>query len=127
IDKMDRVRESARPAHRYLVTSLRKVGRLSEKEAVAALAAFLRVRLRVAAQMQHVDLQGASVGVRRLIKESEVFINEDPEGGKRGQALVAAAFDLAFQTVRMGRINDPSRRFPGDVQVMDGATVLSAA
>jgi SacI restriction endonuclease len=41
--------------------------------------------------------------------------------------LVAAAFDVVFDEVRMGRVNDPSRRFPGDVQVLGGAQVVLAA
>jgi len=30
--------------------------------------------------------------------------------------MVAAALDLVFDDVRTARVNDPSRRFPGDVQ-----------
>ena len=52
----------------------------------------------------------------QLLEAAVQFTDEDSEGGKRGQALAAAAFDLVFDDVRMGRINDPSRRFPGDVQ-----------
>ena len=61
-----------------------------------------------------------------LIAKTEEFISADPEGGRRGQAFVAAAFDLASASVRTSRVNDPSRRMPGDVQVVSqGAPILA--
>ena len=50
------------------------------------------------------------------------FVTENPEGGRRGQALVAAAVDTVFRGVRTYRINDPSRKHPGDVHVVNGST-----
>ena len=52
-----------------------------------------------------------------MIWTAATFIHADPEGGRRGQALVAAAFDMVFDNVEAGRINDPSRNYPGDVKV----------
>ncbi len=61
-----------------------------------------------------------------LIGKTQDFITANSEGGRRGQAFVAAAFDLASSNVRSSRVNDPSRRMPGDVQLLDrGAPVLA--
>ena len=94
---------------------------------MAALAAFLRIRIAAARAATSLDLRGARLGVTRLLEGAETLIAEDPEGGRRGQALVGAAFDLAFGQVRTGRVNDPSRKHPGDVQAMEGVKVLLAA
>jgi len=57
-----------------------------------------------------------------LLAATEViadFVRENSEGGKVGQAFVAAVLDLLFPqaTVRMGKVNDPSASVPGDVHV----------
>ena len=49
-----------------------------------------------------------------LIAVAEQFVNEDPEGGRRGQSFVAAALDCAFDDVVLQSINHPHS---GDVQV----------
>ena len=126
IDRMERVHTRARESHRYLVTCLRKIERLSQAQAKAALAAFLRDRLEAAEAIQAVELEAVSLGLRELIGQTENFVTNDPEEGKRGQALVAAAFELAFKAVQTRRVYDPSRRFPGDVQALEGAKVVLA-
>lgn len=125
IDEMDRVRDKV--GLDRLLSALREVDGLSSTKAADALAGYVRVRLQEAASKQRVDLRGLRLGVADAVSAAGDFIAADPEGGKRGQALVAAAFDLAFESVRMGRVNDPSRRFPGDVQVLVGAHVVLAA
>jgi hypothetical protein len=125
MDEMDRVRDTA--GLKKLLASLRKVSRMSESDAADALAAYVRVRLQVAAAKQSVSLRGVGVGVRQTMVAAEEFITEDTEGGKRGQAFVAAVLDLVFDDVQTGRVNDPSRRFPGDVRVLEAAQVVLAA
>lgn len=125
MDVMERVRDQA--GLRVLLAALREVAKLSQEEARDALSAFVRVRLEVAAAKQRIDLRGVGLGVEQAIDAIATFITEDAEGGKRGQAVVAAVFDLVFDEVRMGRVNDPSRRFPGDVQAIEGVQVALAA
>lgn len=127
IDEMARVHSGAKEAHDRLVRCLQAVDWLSAPRAQAALAAFLRVRMDVAASAHVLDLRGVRVTVSRTVRAADQFITEEPEEGRRGQALVAAAFDLAFQSVRMGRVHDPSRRFAGDVQALEGAHAILAA
>src|SRR4051812_44248254 len=102
IDEMQRVRD--RLGLTLLLDALREVEKLDAKAAAAALAAFVRVRLEVADAKQRVDIRGLDLGVAQAIQGITDFITENPEGGKRGQALVAAAFDLTFADVRMGRV-----------------------
>jgi hypothetical protein len=125
IDAMDRVRDRAGLGR--LLLALQAVAAMDMRDARSALAAYVRQRLAAAAEKQRVDIRGLDLGIVAAILAIRQFIDEDPEGGRRGQAAVAAVFDLAFQEVRMGRINDPSRRFPGDVQVLDGSQVVLAA
>jgi hypothetical protein len=53
----------------------------------------------------------------RLVEAAEQFVREDSEGGRRVQALVAGFLDAVVgpDGVESGRINDPSRKYPGDV------------
>lgn len=126
IDEIDRISASARPYLPDLVAACRAINSLSAVDARAALAAFLRVRIAAANERQAIDLRGGGLSMTDMLQKTEVFVTNDPEGGRRGQAFVAAAFDLAFAKVRSGRVHDPSRRMPGDVQVLDrGAAVLA--
>ena len=127
IDEIDRVRPAAKPFLPDLVEACKRINKLSAGDAKAALAAFVRVRLEAAAAAKSVDLRGEPLGVAMLVEAVEAFVSENPEGGRRGQALVAGVFDLVFGQVRTGRVNDPSRKYPGDVQALDGAVVLLAA
>jgi hypothetical protein len=51
------------------------------------------------------------------------FVSENSEGGRRAQAVVAGLLDVCFgaDRVESGRINDPSRKYPGDVCIRSAA------
>jgi hypothetical protein len=127
VDEMERVIGRARPALEHLIETLRRIDQMSKEQALWALAAFLRVRMEVVAQAQQLTLERVGSDVDTLIDASTRFLAEDPEAGRRGQAFVAAVFDLVFTEVRMGRIHDPSRKLPGDVQGLQGGRVILAA
>jgi hypothetical protein len=59
-----------------------------------------------------------------VIVTASVFVAENSEAGKVGQAFAAALFDVLFPShqVRMGNNNDPSATIPGDVQVGSDGT-----
>ena len=124
IDRMDRIRD--RVGLRLLLASLRKIDQLSAAEAGEALAAFVHERTAVADLKRRTTLLDVALGVRQVVRAADRFLREEADGGKRGQALVAGVLDLVFPEVRMGRVNDPSRRFPGDVQAMVGVQVVLA-
>jgi len=126
IDEIDRIHASARPYLPDLIAACKAINSLSAAHAHAALAAFLRVRIAAANERQAIDLRGSGLSMTDMLQKTEVFVTDDPEGGRRGQAFVAAAFDLAFAKVRSGRVHDPSRRMPGDVQVLDGSVAVLA-
>jgi hypothetical protein len=109
------VRPYVRPHLDYLCESLAAMKPLDEERAVAALAAFLRVRLKEGPQRAAPLVIERAVGVPGLAESISRFISSDPENGKRGQALVAACLDLIFEDVQTTRVYDPSRRWPGDV------------
>jgi hypothetical protein len=55
----------------------------------------------------------------QLTTAVKALVLEDSEGGKRAQAAVAGLMDVFAgpERVKSGRINDPSRKYPGDVCV----------
>lgn len=100
---------------RELVDTLQST---TPQEARAALRAFLVVRSRY--QPRYTDRADvASMAPDDLWAAIQTLVAENAEGGRRAQAVVAGLMD-AFagpDRVESGRINDPSRRHPGDVCV----------
>ena len=98
------------------------VGELQElqtvDEARQALRAFIVVRgayiprYAAAADEQTITPEQLKTAVRRLVSDQS-------EGGRRAQAVAAGLFDVfaGSDRVESGRINDPSRKSPGDVNV----------
>lgn len=126
IDRMDHIRADAKPWVPVLIGACEAINKLGATEAQSALAAFLRVRMEASRARHAVDLRGSALSMVDLLAQTEEFIGASPEGGRRGQAFVAAAFDLVSLNVRSIRVNDPSRRMPGDVQVLKhGSPVLA--
>jgi hypothetical protein len=117
IDKSMRIAPKCRSAFAYLFMCFNQVDQLSQHDAFEALAAFLRQRLVVESEYEALQLGSQSLPLPRLVAEADAFVRRGVEGGKRGQALVVAAFDLVFSDVVSGAINDPSRHWPGDIQV----------
>jgi len=126
LDEMERVKANARPFLDLLIVWLRQLDELDSTAALQALGAFLSVRVQAATGARELRLEEVRLDLNELITGTAAFLVEDPEGGRRGQAFVAAALDLAFDDVRTGRINDPSRRAPGDVHVLRAAQVIVA-
>jgi hypothetical protein len=64
-----------------------------------------------------------------LVRVTAAFTLADPEEGRRGQALLAAAMAIAHgpEVVTTAAVNDPSRRIPGDVVVWDRPSADGAA
>lgn len=91
----------------------------SEGSAKAALRAFLFVRrVRRSATPAISDLTGLTP--QALLEAIEGFVGGTSSGGRRAQAVVAGLISVVYGATRVecGRINDPSRRQPGDVAVV---------
>lgn len=113
------VHAGGRAAFDYMVSLVGELHAMkSEHEALAPLRAFIAVRRkyqpRYATDTGDVKVtpQSLAVCIARLVSDKS-------EGGARAQAVVAGLFDVAVgaERVESGRINDPSRNYPGDVCV----------
>ena len=113
-----------------LLSAFERVNELSSDDALNALATFIRIGFDRAQAETHASLEDVALGLLANISAAETLLAEDAEGGKRAQALTAAAFDVVYgaDRVRSLLVNDPSRHFPGDVQVLDpvGRAIVSA-
>jgi len=109
---LDRIREDHKPFFQLILTWLVDVNRMSQKQAVEALAAYIRVRRRVApgAAVQQIPAAMPNVpSLFDLVKVLDGFLGANAEGGASGMALVAAAFRATgFEAVLPSR-NDPRR------------------
>jgi hypothetical protein len=127
VDGLANVRRDALPYHRDMVRYLRELNQMGADAALAALAAFLRLRIQFAAEERQ---RAGRLSVARgggladVIDVLRRFLEEDPEDGRRGQALVAALLDLIYPEVTLASINDPTGL---DVAVRrDRRTVIGA-
>lgn len=126
IDEFTKISGKARPSYEAFLDSLRDLSKLDRREASRALAAFLRVRMAAQEAERSVARDARAiegqVGPHELVGMVDRFVREDPEGGRRAQALVAAALDCAFEEVELQSVNSP---YPGDVRISsDGKLVV---
>jgi hypothetical protein len=91
-----------------------------EATARAALRAFIAVRRRYGTRYSAKVDPTLDVTVDDLIARIGAFIAADSDGGRRAQAVVAGLMDILAgpDRVQTRRINDPSRKVPGDVAVV---------
>lgn len=122
----DRVRRdlAVRPGElqhlNYLVDCLEEIAGTDANTALLALASFVRVRRKKGeAAKVTVRVGGHALDLAALTKVLTDFLNKYTEGGRTGQAFVAACLDMVFDSVETSRVNDPGRRGPGDVRVLD--------
>jgi hypothetical protein len=116
-----------RPEYDRFVTGLSRIGSADSREAVAALAAFLRVAIDMAKDLADYVVADGALTIPRVVAAVESFLGEGPDRPRRSQALVAAAFDVTHHDVRSRKINDPSRDYPGDVQAFEDDQPILAA
>lgn len=110
------VKSNAKESLSDLVGALERLRELKEDDLLPALAAFIAVRrAAVRKPPRRIKVVTSAWSIHEFIEAASTFVTSWPEDGKRGQALVAAALDLAFFRVRLGHVNDPGRSIPGDV------------
>jgi hypothetical protein len=113
------VHSGGRVAFDYMVSLVQELQELpNEAAARVALRAFLTVRRRY--QPRYIDEADETVITPdHLLRSIISFVGSDSEGGRRAQAVVAGMVDVFAgpERVESGRINDPSRKYPGDVCV----------
>lgn len=117
-DLIPESKPTARSELEFLIQCLEAADYLEGESALYALAAFLRVRIEDGNKATVLTLAGSILTLPILSGLTRDFINKNREGGRRGQALVAACLDLVHPgMVRADAINDPSRKIPGDVAI----------
>lgn len=106
-----------------LIYIIDKAQKLTEDEALIALSVFLKIALDSRSSLEGTLLfEGAGEitnisSIASLLNTVEGFLKENPEEGRRGQAFVAAAFDMVYSVVETSKVNDPSHKYPGDIRV----------
>lgn len=113
------VHERSRPAFEFTLSMIDDLQQLTTTdEARVALVAFVAVRREHRPEFAdwkrryEIDSEGLARAIHALVRD-------DSEHGRRAQAVVAGLMDAfaGSSRVESGRINDPSRRHPGDVCV----------
>lgn len=113
------VHAGGRAAFNYMVELVRELQECPDEDAARqALRAFIAVRRRF--QPRYIDHDGdGQIASEQLTAAIVAFVQQDSEHGRRAQAVVAGLMDAfaGSDRVESGRINDPSRKYPGDVCV----------
>lgn len=117
IDRFTKIAPATRQLYETFVRWLDDLNGYDQAKAHDALVAFLRVRGDVqrrkdAASASRPQL-GAAASLEDLLEVLHLFVTEDPEGGSRGQAIVAAVLACAFDDVEVVPSNHPA---PFDVK-----------
>jgi len=111
------VHSKGRAAFYKIIELLNELGHVSTTDkARAALAAFIAERRRY--QPRYTDPEGELILTPSALPTAiATLVQNDSESGRRAQAVVAGLMDAFAGPARVesGRINDPSRRYPGDV------------
>lgn len=113
------VHSGGRAAFTFMVELVQELQELQDEAAARkALQAFVAVRRRYQPRYTAKG-EGTTITPEQLVSAVRAFVRQDSEGGRRAQAVVAGLFDVFAGTERVesGRINDPSRKYPGDVCV----------
>ena len=113
------VHAGGRAAFDYMVELVRELQELgTEAEAREALRAFIAVRSTYVPRYAEAA-EGPAITPEALTAAVRALVMEQSEGGRRAQAVAAGFFDVFAgpDRVESGRINDPSRKYPGDVNV----------
>jgi hypothetical protein len=119
------VHDSARPALNLVCDLLDELKNVNDQQQLlSALAAFVKVRREYLLAAKPYVAPSDMLEAEEFATQVDVFVRANSEGGKRAQAVAAGLMDVIedFRCVETGRINDPSRHFPGDVAVISQAT-----
>ncbi len=116
----EKLRGDAEVPFKIMLEGIQLLEAGDERDARAALRAFIRGRARTPPPTLDGDAM-IRVTPSELAAIVAEFTGEDSEGGKRAQAVAAGFLDQLYgpERVLVDRINDPDRRFPGDVGVLD--------
>ena len=108
----------AQVAFEYMLGLVQRLTAGTSQQAKDALRAYIVVRRRYQTIYRVADGL-VIVTAATLASAISAMVQENSEGGRRAQAAAAGLFDVfaGAERVESGRINDPSRHYPGDVAV----------
>jgi hypothetical protein len=112
------------PAFNYMLDLITELQQSSSSDARKALRSFIVVRknYHTIYDVAQTDIIADQISLASAIN---ALVSSNSEGGKRAQAAAAGIFDLFAgpDRVESGKINDPSRHYPGDVAIraIDGS------
>lgn len=112
------VHAGGRVAFDFMLQLIRELQTATASEALEALRCFIFVRRSYLTTYSQSQTE-SSLTFPEFIAAVEKFVDDNSEGGRRAQAVAAGLFDVFAGPllVESGRINDPSRKYPGDVCV----------
>jgi hypothetical protein len=120
---------ASRPAFDYMCELVKELESLDSTSASAALRAFILVRREYRREFEVYE-SGVKIPLEVFAATLGTFVQDNSENGRRAQAVTAGLIDTVYgaERVTAGRINDPSRKYPGDVCVTskDGSTFIKA-
>ncbi|AXE66499.1 hypothetical protein BBF93_16385 [Hyphomonas sp. CACIAM 19H1] len=114
------IRASSEPPFKFMRGLIDELQNMPSEDVAAALRAFIVVRQQYA--NQYTKFSGdISVTLEEFPGMISRFVAADSESGRRAQAVAAGLMDLVEGPDRVvaGRVNDPSRKHPGDVCITD--------
>ncbi|HVL47178.1 MAG TPA: restriction endonuclease, SacI family [Candidatus Thermoplasmatota archaeon] len=102
-----------------LVAILKKLDRASPDDAMMGLRAFISVRRQYRTEYRTLAEPTSTLTAEQFAASVAEFVENDSEGGRRAQAVVAGLLEAVFPpgAVQAKRVNDPDRHFPGDVGI----------
>ena len=114
------VHNGAQPAFDFMISLIDQLQQGSSADARQALRAFVVVRSRYQKRYGAAAAETIAITPNKLLRAIRQLVAANSEGGRRAQAAAAGLLDVVAGTGRVesGRINDPSRHYPGDVAVL---------
>ena len=114
------VHAGGRAAFDYMVQLVDELQAASSAEARDALRAFIEVRRKFQRLYAASASGSATIAPAQLLEAIQSLVGAASEGGKRAQAVAAGLLDVVAGSGRVesGRVNDPSRHYPGDIAVL---------
>lgn len=122
------VRQDLQPVFIELLRLIDQLQASSQEQAREALQAFAQARTRPRTAPIELPPGLGHISPDDLTRGLQHFVASDSEGGRRAQAAAAGVLDAEYGSanVLVAAVNDPDRRFPGDVGVCaDGRIVWS--
>ncbi|WKC49055.1 restriction endonuclease, SacI family [Pseudomonas veronii] len=112
------IHSRAAPAFNYMLGLIKELQQGTSDSAKNALRAFVIIRKNYHTVYDKTE-NNISVDQVTLASAIHTLVSNNSEGGRRAQAAVAGLFDLFAgpDWVESGKINDPSRHYPGDVAI----------